>query len=55
MRLVEAAAAANATPVTTEKDAVRLPPEARAMVRTVPVTLAFDEPARFAALFDGLT
>lgn len=41
MRVCEEAAALGATPVTTEKDMVRLAPEARHMVRAVPVTLAF--------------
>lgn len=44
MRLVEAAAAAGAVPVTTEKDAVRLPAAARAMVRVVRVTLEWRDP-----------
>jgi tetraacyldisaccharide 4'-kinase len=39
MRLVEDAAAAGAIAVTTEKDAVRLPPEACDIVRTLGVTL----------------
>ncbi len=39
MRLIETAAAAGAQTVTTEKDATRLPEEARAMVRTLRVTL----------------
>lgn len=45
MRLVEAATEAKAELVTTEKDAMRLPIEARAMVKTVPVELVFDDPA----------
>jgi len=45
MRLVEAARAADAEPITTEKDAVRLPPEARPMVRVLAVELAWDDPA----------
>ncbi|MBO6782096.1 MAG: tetraacyldisaccharide 4'-kinase [Alphaproteobacteria bacterium] len=48
MRLCEDAAAADAIPVTTEKDLVRLPAEARAMVRAVPVILAWEEPERVA-------
>lgn len=39
MRLIEDAAAAGAVAVTTEKDAVRLPAEARDIVRTLGVTL----------------
>jgi tetraacyldisaccharide 4'-kinase len=39
MRLVEDAAAAGAIAVTTKKDAVRLPPEACDIVRTLSVTL----------------
>jgi tetraacyldisaccharide 4'-kinase len=44
MQAVDAARAADATPVTTAKDAVRLPPAARAMVEVLPVTLAFERP-----------
>jgi tetraacyldisaccharide 4'-kinase len=43
MALCEAAAALNAVPVTTEKDAVRLPMPARAMVRVLPVVLEWEE------------
>lgn len=45
MRLVEAAYRQNAIPVTTEKDLVRFPREARQMVDVLRVTLRFDEPA----------
>ena len=45
MRLVEASVAAGAMLVTTEKDAVRLPPEARGMVEVLPVELAFEDTA----------
>ena len=39
MKLIEDAAAAGAVPVTTEKDAVRLPAEAHGIIRTLGVTL----------------
>ena len=45
MRLVEMANEAGAEPVTTEKDFARLPPEARLMVRAVPVELAWQDEA----------
>lgn len=54
MRLVEAAAALDATPVTTAKDFVRLPAEARPMVEPVPVTLAWRRPEALDRLLDGL-
>ena len=44
MQLCEEAAALDATPVTTEKDLVRLPPEARPMVEALPVALTWDDP-----------
>lgn len=43
MRLVEAAHAQQAVPVTTEKDLARFPAEARAMVDSLRVTLRFDD------------
>ncbi len=46
MQLVEAAAARDALPVTTEKDHVRLPPESRPMVEPVAVRLEFADPDR---------
>ncbi|WP_158048037.1 tetraacyldisaccharide 4'-kinase [Skermanella pratensis] len=45
MRLVEHAAGLGASLVTTAKDAVRLPPDARAMVRVVPVSVVWDDPS----------
>jgi tetraacyldisaccharide 4'-kinase len=41
MALVEQAAAENAVPVTTAKDAMRLPADARAMVKTLDIELEF--------------
>lgn len=43
MRLAEAAHALNAVPVTTAKDLVRFPPEARPMVECLRVELRFDD------------
>jgi tetraacyldisaccharide 4'-kinase len=54
MRLVEEAAAAGAVPVTTEKDAVRLPDLARGMVETVRVTLEWGDPDAFRRLVAAL-
>lgn len=45
MRLVEEANRLNALPVTTAKDLMRFPPEARAMVRCLRVDLDFDDEA----------
>ena len=42
--IVDEARGRDAVPVTTEKDHVRLPPNTREMVRTLPVTLAWREP-----------
>lgn len=50
MRLVEHAAGLGASLVTTAKDAVRLPPDARAMVRVVPVSVVWDDPSAPALL-----
>jgi tetraacyldisaccharide 4'-kinase len=50
MRLVEAANAAEAVPVTTTKDHVRLSPEARPMVKTVGVTLEWRDPMEIETL-----
>jgi tetraacyldisaccharide 4'-kinase len=54
MKLVELAAAHEALAVTTEKDAVRLPAEARAMVRVLAVELRWDSPADIDALLKGV-
>lgn len=48
MRLVDRAAEAGAIPVTTEKDAVRLPPDARRMVEVLRVTLEWRNTAALA-------
>lgn len=50
MRLAEEAQAADAELITTEKDAVRLAPEVRAMVRVLAVALTWDDPANPDAL-----
>jgi tetraacyldisaccharide 4'-kinase len=44
MTLVEYAGAEGAIPVTTEKDWVRLPEEAKPMIEPVPVTLEWQDP-----------
>jgi tetraacyldisaccharide 4'-kinase len=44
MRLVEHADRLGAVPVTTAKDAVRLPDDARAMVHVLPVSVTWDDP-----------
>ena len=54
MRCVEAAAAAGAVAVTTEKDAVRLPPEARIMVGVLRVELEWQDPAAFDRLIERM-
>lgn len=55
MRLIEEAAAAGAIAVTTEKDAVRLPSEAREVVRTLGVTLEWrDQHALDTLVFSAL-
>lgn len=52
MALLERAAALDAVPVTTEKDIVRLPVDARAAVRAVPVRLVWEDPAMLDRLLD---
>ncbi|WP_343713134.1 tetraacyldisaccharide 4'-kinase [Inquilinus sp.] len=52
MRLVETAQERQAVPVTTEKDLVRLPPEARPMVEALRVELAWDNPAAVDAVLE---
>ena len=52
--LVDAAARLDAVPVTTAKDHVRLPPEARPLVEVLPVTVAWQEPAALDALLAPL-
>lgn len=52
MALTDRAAAADAVPVTTAKDAVRLPPEARAMVTVLEVSLIWRNPAAVTAVLD---
>lgn len=48
MTLIERARSLGATPITTEKDAIRLPPPARAMVEVFPVALVWWDPAPIA-------
>lgn len=50
MALVEAAHRHGASLVTTEKDHVRLPPEARPMVQTLGIVLRFEDPTQLAPL-----
>jgi tetraacyldisaccharide 4'-kinase len=52
MALVEEAQRLDAVPITTAKDAVRLPPEARAMVQVLRVELEFEAPAALEALLE---
>jgi len=49
-RLLAHAARLGATPLTTAKDAVRLPPDLRASVRVLEVSLAWEEPEAIEAL-----
>ena len=52
--IVDYAKERDAVPVTTEKDHVRLPPEARASVRTLSVTLVWHDPAALRSLLAPL-
>ncbi|MBW8728376.1 MAG: tetraacyldisaccharide 4'-kinase [Inquilinus limosus] len=52
MRLVETAQERQAVPVTTEKDLVRLPADARAMVEALRVELAWGDPAAVDAVLE---
>ncbi|ANK80931.1 MAG: tetraacyldisaccharide 4'-kinase [Rhizobiales bacterium NRL2] len=52
--VLKAAAAEKATPVTTAKDAVRLPPDQRAKVTVVEVALRLDQPESLEALLSPL-
>ncbi len=54
MALCESASAFGALPVTTEKDLVRFPPEARGMVETVHVRLVWDAPTAIESLLKPL-
>jgi tetraacyldisaccharide 4'-kinase len=54
MAVVERAAALGAVPVTTAKDFVRLPADARPMVRVVSVSVAWADPGALALLLDRL-
>ncbi len=53
-RLGDTAARLSAQPVTTEKDAVRLPPDLRGTVLTLPVRLALEDWGPLDAALDGL-
>lgn len=52
--LLARAQARGLLPVTTEKDAMRLPVDLREAITILPVTVAFDEPAALDRLLDGL-
>ncbi len=55
MRLVEMAQRLGAIPVTTAKDSVRLPPDARRMVTAVSVHLRFDDDEALARLLEPVS
>lgn len=50
--MLEMAKRGSLTPVTTEKDAVRLPPWAQARVEVVPITVAWDDESMLEGLLD---
>jgi len=54
MKLVELAASQGARPVTTSKDHVRLPPEARPMITEIPVSITFENIRTLNELFSDL-
>nr|WP_211106046.1 tetraacyldisaccharide 4'-kinase [Nitrospirillum iridis] len=54
-RLLDRAAAIGATPLTTQKDWVRLPAEAQARVTALPVVLRFDNDGALDGLLDSVT
>ncbi len=54
MRLVEKAAEIGAVPVTTAKDAVRLPVEARPMIQVLQAGVSFDDPEALDQLLEPL-
>lgn len=54
MEICEMADAMGAVPMTTEKDSVRIPAEARTMVQIVRVTLEWDDPAALARVLAPL-
>ena len=55
MTIVEAAHERGAAPVTTEKDWVRLPEDAKPMIQTVKVSLEWQDPAAIKAVLKPIT
>lgn len=53
-RMIDRAAALNARPVTTPKDAVRIPPALRPAIDVLGVSLAWDDPASIEVLLSAL-
>jgi tetraacyldisaccharide 4'-kinase len=53
-RLLDRAAQLDAIPVTTPKDAVRLPPDVRARITVAGVSLEWDDPAALSSLLTPL-